>query len=121
MKLTDDPADSPAGIPTVTLATSTNRSGTVRVKATDQGIPVSIEFDRSEYRYGANALAAQILRLTRRSAIAARAKRREVLAESNVPDDILDQLGLPTRAQAVEELDRIDDDDTDPTSWVKPI
>ncbi|ONM47040.1 hypothetical protein [Nocardia donostiensis] len=108
-------------VPTVTVAASTNRSGTISVRATDQGMPVEIKFERSEYRYGAQALAAEILRLTQRSTIAARARRREVLADSGVPEQVLDQLGLPTRQQAVDELDRIDDADTGPTSWMRPV
>ncbi|MFR9752131.1 hypothetical protein ACL02S_14000 [Nocardia sp. 004] len=108
-------------IPNVTVASSSNRSGTVSVRATDQGMPVEITFERSEYRYGAQSLANEILRLTQRSAIAARARRRELLAEAGMSSDTLDQLGLPTRQQAVDELDRIDDADTGPTSWMRPL
>lgn len=108
-------------VPPVTVAASSNRSGTVTVRATDQGMPVEISFERGEYRYGAQALADEILRLTKRSALAARAKRREVLAEAGMPADILDRLGLPTRNQAVAELDRMDDEDTGQTSWMRPV
>ncbi|MEV6273732.1 hypothetical protein [Nocardia sp. NPDC051832] len=111
----------PQQIPNVTVAASQNRSGTIAVRATDQGMPVEIKFERSEYRYGAEALAAEILRLTKRSAIAARARRREVLAESGMSPEVLDKLGLPTRQQAVDELDRMDDEDTGPTSWMRPV
>ncbi|WP_024802382.1 hypothetical protein [Nocardia sp. BMG51109] len=108
-------------IPNVTVAASTNRGGTISVRATDQGMPVEIKFERSEYRYGAKALAAEILRLTKRSAIVAKARRRELLAESGMPTEVLDKLGLPTRAQAVDELDRMDDADTGPTTWMRPV
>ncbi|MBF6168248.1 hypothetical protein IU486_26365 [Streptomyces gardneri] len=108
-------------VPNVTVAASSNRSGTISVRATDQGMPVEIKFERSEYRYGAQSLANEILRLTQRSAIAARARRRELLAEAGMPSDILDRLGLPTRQQAVDELDRIDDADTGPTTWMRPV
>ncbi|MEU1985317.1 hypothetical protein [Nocardia sp. NPDC019395] len=108
-------------VPNVTVAGSRNRSGTLSVRATDQGMPVEIKFERSEYRYGAQALADEILRLTKRSTIAAKAKRREVLGENGMPDEVLDQLGLPTRQQAVDELDRMDDADTGPTSWMRPV
>ncbi|WP_194817522.1 hypothetical protein [Nocardia sp. XZ_19_385] len=111
----------PQEIPNVTVAASQNRSGTIAVRATDQGMPVEIKFERSEYRYGAQALAAEILRLTKRSAIAARARRREVLAETGMSPEVLDKLGLPTRQQAVDELDRMDDEDTGPTSWMRPV
>ncbi|MEV4129812.1 hypothetical protein AB0L63_30735 [Nocardia sp. NPDC051990] len=108
-------------IPNVTVASSTNRSGTISVRATDQGMPIEIKFERSEYRYGAQTLANEILRLTKRSTVAARARRRELLAEAGMPADILDKLGLPTRQAAVDELDRIDDADTGPTSWMRPV
>ncbi|MEU0505799.1 hypothetical protein [Nocardia sp. NPDC005998] len=108
-------------IPNVTVASSSNRSGTISVRATDQGMPIEIKFERSEYRYGAKTLADEILRLTKRSTVAARARRRELLAEAGMPADILDKLGLPTRQAAVDELDRIDDADTGPTSWMRPV
>ncbi|NNH72035.1 hypothetical protein HLB23_19600 [Nocardia uniformis] len=110
-----------APVPNVTVASSSSRAGTVTVRATDQGMPVEISFDRGEYRYGAQALADEILRLTKRSTIAAKARRRELLAEAGMPDDALDRLGLPTRQDAVDELDRLDDEDTGQTSWVKPV
>lgn len=106
-------------VPAVTVAASSNRSGTVTVQATDQGIPTEIRFERGEYRYGAQALADEILRLTKRSAIAARSRRREQLAEAGVPETVLDRLGLPTRQAAVDELDRLDDADTGQTSWMR--
>lgn len=108
-------------VPNVTVASSSSRAGTVTVRATDQGMPVEISFERGEYRYGAQALADEILRLTKRSTIAAKARRREILAEAGMPDDALDRLGLPTRQAAVDELDRLDDEDTGQTSWVKPV
>lgn len=108
-------------VPNVTVASSSSRAGTVTVRATDQGMPVEISFERGEYRYGAQALADEILRLTKRSTIAAKARRREILAEAGMPEDALDRLGLPTRQAAVDELDRLDDEDTGQTSWVKPV
>ncbi|QOW31227.1 hypothetical protein [Nocardia seriolae] len=106
-------------VPPVTTAASSNRAGTVTVRATDQGMPVELQFERGEYRYGAQALADEILRLTKRSAIVARSRRREQLAETGVPEAMLDRLGLPTRQAAVDELDRLDDADTGQTSWMR--
>ncbi|APB01361.1 hypothetical protein [Nocardia seriolae] len=106
-------------VPPVTTAASSNRAGTVTVRATDQGMPVELQFERGEYRYGAQALADEILRLTKRSAIVARSRRREQLAEAGVPEAMLDRLGLPTRQAAVDELDRLDDADTGQTSWMR--
>ncbi|MGW4355982.1 hypothetical protein ACWELJ_28235 [Nocardia sp. NPDC004582] len=106
-----------APVPPVTVAASGNRAGTVRVSATDQGLPVEIRFERGEYRYGAQALADEILRLTHRSALMARSRRREQLAAAGVPDAVLDRLGLPSRRAAVAELDRLDDADTGQAGW----
>ncbi|MET9488817.1 hypothetical protein [Nocardia sp. NPDC006630] len=105
-------------IPPVTVAASSNRAGTLTVHATDQGIPVQIRFERGEYRYGAQALADEILRLSKRSALVARSRRRELLAATGMPAELLDRLGLPTRQAAVDELDRLDDADTGPASWL---
>ncbi|WP_327143893.1 hypothetical protein [Nocardia sp. NBC_01327] len=105
-------------IPPVTVAASSNRAGTLTVHATDQGIPVQIRFERGEYRYGAQALADEILRLSKRSALVAKSRRRELLAETGMPEELLDRLGLPTRQAAVDELDRLDDADTGPASWL---
>ncbi|WP_433204807.1 hypothetical protein ACQP1G_16715 [Nocardia sp. CA-107356] len=108
-------------LPTVTVARSANRAETVTVLATDQGMPIEITFEHSEYRYGAQALADEILRLTRRATIAARTRHREMLAEAGAPDHIMDKLGLPTRQAAMDELDRIGDEDTEPTIWIRPV
>lgn len=110
-----------APIPPVTVVASTNRAGTVTVHATDSGMPVNISFERSEYRYGAAALAAEILRLTRRSTIIAQTQRRVVLTELGVPTAVLDNLGLPTQASCAKQLDRLDDEDTAPTTWTRRV
>ncbi|WP_280408000.1 hypothetical protein [Nocardia brasiliensis] len=44
-----------------------------------------------------------------------------MLPEAGLPADILDRRGLPTRPAAVDELDRIDDADTGPTTWMRPV
>ncbi|WP_068275067.1 hypothetical protein [Aldersonia kunmingensis] len=112
---------SPA-VPDVTCATSTNRAGTLSVRATDQGLPVVIHLDRRELRYGAEALAAEILRLSRTAAVKARAKRRVELAEAGISDEILDRLGLPTRADAVLATNGdTEDPELAPVSWMRHI
>ncbi|GGK56511.1 hypothetical protein [Nocardia camponoti] len=109
-------------VPNVETAVSKNRSGTVTVRATSMGLPIAIKFERGEYQFGAQALADEILRLTKRSQIAAAAKLRETYADAaDIPDPLLDRLGLPTRREAVDELDRIDDADTGQTSWMRPL
>ena len=107
--------------PQVTLVTSTNRAGTVSVRATDQGLPVDIRVDKRELHYGGEALAAEILRLCKRAALEAGARRREELAATGVPKDVLDRLGLPTRESAVEQYDRAEEEESTPNSWMRPV
>ncbi|CAM3051865.1 hypothetical protein [Skermania piniformis] len=85
-------------LPSVTTATRRNRSGTVAVRANDQGLPVEIRVERAELRYGAGPLAAQILALTEAAAAAAGQRRRDLLAAAGVQLSVLDRLGLPTRS-----------------------
>jgi hypothetical protein len=103
-------------IPPVNVAAKTNRTGTVKVRATNQGMPVEVVVDRSELRYGGGQLAQEILRLTRAAAAEAGMRRRELLAEQGVAADILDSLGLPDRRKN-------DDDETDytPQSWLRKV
>ena len=109
-------------VPEVTCATTTNRAGTLWVRATDQGLPVEIQVDRRELRYGAEALAAEILRLSHTAAIEARAKRRVELAEAGIPEQILDRLGLPTRADAdLATNGTAEDPDLAPSTWMRHI
>lgn len=110
-------------VPEVTCGTSTNRPGTLSVRATDQGLPVEIHIDRRELRYGAEALAAEILRLSRTAAIQARAKRRVELAAAGIAEEILDRLGLPTHADADLAACNSTEADPDlaPSSWMRQI
>ncbi|KAA0022797.1 hypothetical protein [Antrihabitans cavernicola] len=105
----------------VTMVTSTNRAGTISVRATDQGLPVDVRIDKRELRFGAQALADEVLRLCQRAAVEARARRRDELAAAGVPPDVLDRLGLPTRDVADARYDADEEQDTAPTSWMRPI
>ena len=115
----------PMAVSEATFATCANRPGTLSVRANDQGLPVEIHVDRRELRYGAEALAAEILRLSRTAAVEARAKRRVELAEAGIPGDVLDRLGLPTRVDADDDLTAIGTSETDadlaPSTWMRRI
>ena len=110
-----------AGIPPVTTATLTNRSGSIAVTATDQGLPTRIDVDKSELRYGAQSLADEVLRLTRQATLEAGARRRNVLAEAGLPREVLDGLGLPTREAVIASEDAFEEEETTPTSWLRPV
>ncbi|NLU81839.1 hypothetical protein [Rhodococcus sp. HNM0569] len=106
--------------PAATTAIS-NRSGTVAVRTTEQGLPVELRLDPRELRYGGRRLADEILELCKRSAMEAGARRREALERDGMRTDILDQMGLPTRAQVAEAQRAQDEEEPEPTSWMRPV
>ncbi|MFC9787634.1 hypothetical protein [Rhodococcus sp. NPDC127528] len=115
-------ADSPvAGVPVTASATTSNRSGTVTVTATDRGQPSEVRIDRRELRYGSGRLAAAILEICQASAAEAKVRRREDLARAGVRADILDRLGLPTREELARTQRTDERDEPAPTSWMRPL
>ncbi|MFE3195900.1 hypothetical protein ACFXHA_43360 [Nocardia sp. NPDC059240] len=107
----------------VAMATSSNAAGTLAVTCTDQGLVTDLRFEVSDYAHGAAALAAEIVRLTQRSTLLARARRREILADLGLADVLLDRLGLPDRATVAAELERLDAPAADaaPHRWVQAL
>jgi len=87
MELTTDiPAASPV------TAIAHNRAGTISVRTTDDGLPVELRIDPRELRYGAAALADEILALNRRAAQEAAAIRHRDLREQGVPSEVVDRM-----------------------------
>ncbi|MCQ4120306.1 hypothetical protein [Rhodococcus tibetensis] len=111
------PTPPPAGV----TAALSNRSGTVSVRTTEQGLPLELRIDRRELRYGGQRLADEILTLCRRSAMEAGARRRDELARDGMPADVLDKLGLPTRADVAAMQAAEDEEEPAPTSWMRPL
>ncbi|MDV6301253.1 hypothetical protein R3P93_01615 [Rhodococcus cerastii] len=106
---------------TVVSAVSGTRSGSVTVRATEHGLPIGIAIDERELRYGGGALASTILEHCVRASAAARAQRRTLLAEDGVPTEVLNRLGLPTRARVAAEANEHLAGDSAPTSWLKQV
>lgn len=113
-------APQPEPVPPVTVAAATNRRGSVTVRATNQGMPVEVKIERDELRYGASALAAEVLRLCKLAAVDAGARRRELLAARGLTDELLDALRLPTRAQVLQ-AEGDDAENLTPTTWMKKV
>ena len=109
------------GVPDTAVATVSNRAGTVTVTATDRGEPLEVLVDQRELRYGSGRLAAAILDMCRASAAEAKVRRREDLARAGVSADILDRLGLPTRAELARAQRTEEQDEPAPTSWMWPL
>lgn len=100
-------------------ATARNRTGTISVRTTDEGLLVDLRIDPRELRYGAARLADEILALNRRAALEAAALRRDMLAAQGVPGDVLDRIGLPTHADVTRAQQQ--DEEQPPASWLRPV
>lgn len=111
----------PTPPPTGAGAAAGNRSGTVAVRTTEQGLPIEVRIDPRELRYGGQRLADEILELCKRSAMEAGARRRAELERDGMPTGVLDRLGLPTRAQVADTQLRQDEEEHAPTSWMRPV
>lgn len=111
------PTPPPAGA----AAAATNRAGTVTVHTTEQGLPTDVRIDPRELRYGGQRLADEILELCKRSAMEAGARRRAELEDDGMATNVLDQLGLPTRAQVADAQLQQDEEEHAPTSWMRPV
>lgn len=105
----------------VATATAHNPAGTVTVRCSDRGLPLEVRLDPRELRYGGGRLAATVLEVGRLAAAEARARRRTELADAGVPPDVLDALGLPTRAALAEAERAADADRLAATSWLRPL
>ncbi|MFE3229837.1 hypothetical protein [Nocardia sp. NPDC059228] len=107
----------------VATATSSNTTRTVTVTATDQGAITELRIDDAVYGRGAGHLAAEILRLTHRSTLLARARRREILAAAGLAPVLLDRLGLPDPDAVAGELAHLDAPaaDTAAHGWVRAL
>ncbi|MFC4602591.1 hypothetical protein [Rhodococcus kronopolitis] len=105
----------------VATALARNRAGTVAVRCTDRGLPLEVRLDQRELRYGGARLAATILDLSRRATAEAKAVRRIELAEAGVRADVLDALGLPTRAEHSRAERAAAADRPAPSSWLRPL
>jgi len=108
-------------LPPATVAAAINRARTVAVRATETGLPVEIRIDRGELRYGGEHLAQEILRLCREAGREAGARRRDDLAREGMPRDVLDRLGLPTRAEVATAEQAEDEYLEAPTSWMHGV
>ncbi|MXP20562.1 hypothetical protein GIY30_04210 [Gordonia sp. HNM0687] len=103
------------------LSSARSRSGSLAVVTTPQGLPVSVRIDQSALGKEPAALADEILRLCRQSAMAAGIRLREQLIASGVERDVVDAMKLP-RADDLARAEQLDDRDLDaPASWLRSV
>ncbi len=124
--LSDDPAPEaaptgPVATPEVAVATAANRTHTVAVTSTDQGLPIRVRVNARELRSGGRHVAAEILQMCHAATAEAKARRREDLAAAGVRSDVLDALGLPTRDDLARSQTAHEATRPDPGSWMRPV
>lgn len=104
-----------------TTAWAATRSKSVRVRATEGGVPTEVRIDPHELRFGGTELAHTILDLHARATAAARAQRRTQLERDGVTEDALDRLGLPRASQIAETENDLMDTEAPPKSWLESL
>ncbi|AYF78329.1 hypothetical protein D7D52_35925 [Nocardia yunnanensis] len=107
----------------VVTATSTNAARSITVTCTDAGAITELHFEPAVYGHGARSLAAEILRLSQRSTLLAKARRRQLLADAGLAPVLLDRLGLPFPEAVDAQLAALEDQGTPeaPRGWVRAI
>ncbi len=99
-----------------------NRTGSISVRTTEQGLPLGISVDPAELRRDPQALAAEVLRLCKQAANRAALARRAELEEAGVAPEALRRMGLPTPAEVAQsELQEEDEYETEPDSWLRSV
>ena len=102
-------------------AWASTRTESVRVRADETGVPITVDIEQSELRYGGEQLASTVLDLTRRAADVARARRRTELERAGVDAAVLDRMGLPSEASVARAENALLERDSTPTSWLRSV
>ncbi|WP_282776041.1 MULTISPECIES: hypothetical protein [unclassified Nocardia] len=115
----DEPSAAERTVLTFSAATF---SGSIKVRTTEQGLPVAIRVNPSELHRDPSQLAAEVLRLCQRSAARAGVERRKQLEEAGVSAETLQRSGLPTEADVARlELVEEQEYETEPQSWLGTV
>jgi|GEM_PF-4767848 len=123
----DDPDDPAAEQqehqqPVLTEWTASSRTGSITVRATEQGLPLGISVDPTELKRDPQALAGEVLRLCKQAANRAALARRTEFEEAGVAPEMLRLMRLPTSEEVAQaELQEEGDYETEPESWLRSI
>ncbi|MRH88642.1 hypothetical protein GFY24_14515 [Nocardia sp. SYP-A9097] len=102
--------------------TAASPSGAIRMKVTEQGLPLAVKVDAAELHRDPSQLAAEMLRLCQRAAARAGLAKRKQLQEAGMSAAALARTGLPTEADvARQEIVEEQDYDTEPQSWLRTV
>ncbi|MEU0540310.1 hypothetical protein [Nocardia sp. NPDC005978] len=99
-----------------------SRNGGIRMRITEQGIPLAVKIDPAELHRDPAHLAAEMLRICRRAADEAGLATRKKLEAAGMSPAALAATGLPTEADlARQEIVEEQDYDTEPQSWLRTV
>ncbi|GAB2562544.1 hypothetical protein [Nocardia heshunensis] len=99
-----------------------NSSGSIRVRATNQGLPLAVKVESNELHRDPTQLAGEILRLCQKAANRAGLALRKQLEEAGLDAESIARAGLPTEAEvARQEIVEEQDYDTEPQSWLRSV
>ncbi|WP_319944842.1 hypothetical protein [Nocardia macrotermitis] len=118
----ESPVVEQAQQPVLVEWTAANRTGSISVRTTEQGLPLGISVDKAELRRDPGALAAEVLRLCKQAANRAALARRAEFEAAGVDSAALHRMGLPTPAEVAQsELVEEDEYETEPESWLRSV
>ncbi|MFF2552656.1 hypothetical protein ACFVUS_16740 [Nocardia sp. NPDC058058] len=107
------------GWASVTIA---NPYGSIKLRTTEQGIPLAVKVDAAELHRDPAQLAGEVLRLCQRAAARAGLAKRKEYEEAGMSPEMLARTGLPTEADvARQEIVEEQDYDTEPQSWLRTL
>ncbi|MFJ9362844.1 hypothetical protein ACIRRA_00280 [Nocardia sp. NPDC101769] len=99
-----------------------NTSGSIRVRATTQGLPLAVKVESAELHRDPQQLAAEILRVCQKAANRAGLALRKQLEEAGLDAESINRANLPTEADvARQEIVEEQDYDTEPQSWLRTV
>jgi hypothetical protein len=99
-------------------AEAASRSGRIRVRATEGGVPTAVTIEPREMTRPPDELARDLLRLCRQAALRAQLERRRQHTEAGVEPTTLRLLGLPTHDEVARIEEEIESEyEHEPVSW----
>ncbi|MET8422567.1 hypothetical protein [Nocardia sp. NPDC004860] len=99
-----------------------NTSGSIRVRATNQGLPLAVKVESAELHRDPTQLAGEVLRLCQKAANRAGLALRKQLEEAGLGAEAIARANLPTEADvARQEIVEEQDYDHEPQSWLRSV
>ncbi|MGC4933623.1 hypothetical protein ACLQ3C_08055 [Gordonia sp. DT30] len=109
------------GITVEESSSARSRDAGVSVVTTSTGLPLAISIDDARLRKHPQALADEVLRLCRQSAMASGIRLRARLLDAGTPPEVVESLGLPRPDELAAEELRDDHGSDAPVSWLRSV